>query len=153
MGAGTRAGWYSYDFLDNAGQPSAGRIVADLQRLSVGMVFPAVPGAADGFTLLAFDPERQLILGWSAPDGPPVVTWAFILEEPEPGSTRLLVRARGGVEYAFHGLPSWLSRRIIPAVHSVMQRKQLLGIARRAEERATARRTEPFRRAQEPHSA
>jgi hypothetical protein len=30
MGAGTRAGWYSYDVLDNRSQPSAECIRADL---------------------------------------------------------------------------------------------------------------------------
>lgn len=39
MGAG-RAGWYSYDALDNGGQTSATTIVPALQRLEVGMVFP-----------------------------------------------------------------------------------------------------------------
>jgi hypothetical protein len=29
MGAGRRAGWYSYDLLDNGRQPSAGRIVPE----------------------------------------------------------------------------------------------------------------------------
>jgi hypothetical protein len=63
MGAGGRAGWYSYDFLDNGGRPSAVRIVPELQQLSVGMVFPALPGMTDGFTLLAFERDRFLILG------------------------------------------------------------------------------------------
>jgi len=55
MGAGNRAGWYSYDFLDNGRQVSAKRIIPDTQQLTVGMIFPALPGATEGFTLLAFD--------------------------------------------------------------------------------------------------
>ena len=47
MGAGNRAGWYSYDFIDNGGQPSAGRVISELQQLTVGMVFPALPNATD----------------------------------------------------------------------------------------------------------
>src|ERR671912_81843 len=42
MGAGSRAGWYSYDFLDNRCQPSAARIVPELQSLTAGMIFPAL---------------------------------------------------------------------------------------------------------------
>ena len=42
MGAGSRAGWYSYDLLDNGGRPSATRIRPELQALTVGMVFPAL---------------------------------------------------------------------------------------------------------------
>lgn len=132
MGAGTRGGWYSYDFLDNGRQPSARRIVPELQSLSVGMVFPAVPGATDGFTLLAFEPERFLVLGWLSPEGLPVVTWAFVLQETH-GSTRLVVRARGGPDYAFHGLPPWIGQPFIRLVHFVMQRRQLIRIAALAE--------------------
>ena len=36
MGAGSRAGWYSYDWLDNGRQPSATRIVPELQHPAVG---------------------------------------------------------------------------------------------------------------------
>jgi hypothetical protein len=43
MGAGNRAGWYSYDLLDNGGRPSAACIVAELQQLSAGMIFPRYP--------------------------------------------------------------------------------------------------------------
>ena len=135
MGAGSRAGWYSYEFLDNGRRPSARHIVSGLQSLAVGMVFPAVPGATDGFTLLTFEPERYLVLGWLSPDGSPTVTWAFVLRQV-PGGTRLTVRARGGPTYAFHGLPPWISQRVIRLVHFVMQRKQLIGIAERVERSA-----------------
>jgi hypothetical protein len=53
MGAGSRAGWYSYDWLDNGRQPSATRIVSELQRPAVGTIFPALPGVTEGFTVLA----------------------------------------------------------------------------------------------------
>jgi hypothetical protein len=133
MGAGSRAGWYSYDVLDNGRQPSATRLVPALQHITIGSVFPALPGATEGFVVLAFEPYRSLILGWPSPDGPPLVTWSFVLEERAGHSTRLIVRARGGQDYRFHGLPSWVSLPIVRLVHFVMQRKQLLGIARRVE--------------------
>jgi membrane protease YdiL (CAAX protease family) len=137
MGAGSRAGWYSYDFLDNGRRPSARRIVSELQNVSVGTIFPALPGVTDAFIVLAIDPGRFLLLGWLSPAGTPLTTWAFVLEELAPDSTRLIVRARAGTGYRFHGLPSWLTTRIVPIVHFVMQRKQLLGIARRAESPST----------------
>jgi hypothetical protein len=56
-----------------------------------------------------------------------------VLEAPAPGRTRLIVRARGGAGYRLFGLPRQLSMALAPAVHLLMQRKQLLGIARRAE--------------------
>jgi len=133
MGAGNRAGWYSYDWLDNKRQPSATRIMPELQHPAVGSIFPALPGVTDGFTLLAIEPERRLMLGFAARDGTMEVTWTFILDEVAPGVTRLLVRARGGPGYRFHGLPLLLTRRVARVVHFLMQRKQLLGIAKRAE--------------------
>jgi hypothetical protein len=125
MGAGSRAGWYSYDCLDNGRRPSAARIVPQLQDLSIGMVFPALPGAVDGFKLLAFQPDSFLVLGWVSPNNTLLMTWAFVLEETEPRAT--------GRGYAFHRLPWWLGQRIAAVMHFIMQRKQLLGIARRAE--------------------
>ena len=132
MGAG-RAGWYSYDRLDNGGRRSAMRIVPEFQGLTPGMIFPALPGRTDGFTLLAVEPERSLVLGWQAPAGPLMVTWAFLLEPMPDRFTRLIVRARGGQDYRFHGLPSWIGGRAVQIVHFVMERKQLIGIASRAE--------------------
>jgi len=132
MGAGSRAGWYSYDVLDNGRQRSEERIVPELQHLTLGMVFPALPGVTDCFTLLAFEPGRYLILGWR-PNDTLVMTWAFVLNEVTRSSCRLVVRAREGAGYHFHALPRWLTAAIGPVVHFIMQRKQLLGIKRRAE--------------------
>jgi hypothetical protein len=140
MGAGSRAGWYSYDFVDNGRQASATRIVPELQHITIGTVFPALPGVTEGFVVLALEPQRSLILGWPSPDGSPMVTWAFFLEQRPANTTRLIVRVRGGQGYRFHGLPEWLSNPAIRLVHFVMQRKQLLGIVRRVEASKTALR-------------
>lgn len=132
MGA-DRAGWYSYDMLDNGGRHSAERILQGFQRPSVGAVFPALPGRRDGFVLLEIEPTHWLVLGWPSPDGDLVVTWSFMLVEIEPNLTRLIVRARGSDEYRFHGLPKAIGFMLARMVHFVMERKQLLEIARRAE--------------------
>ncbi len=133
MGAG-RGGWYSYDRLDNGGRRSAWRIEPALQAPATGDVFPALPGRRDGFKLVAQDPERSLVLSWPTPDGGGhAVTWSFVLDPLDTSRTRLLVRARGGAGYRFHGLPEWLSLAVVRPVHFVMERKQLIGIARRAE--------------------
>ena len=75
----------------------------------------------------------MLTLGWPAPTARQNVTWTFVLDEVAPGVTRLLVRVRGGPGYRFHGLPLPLTRLVVRVVHFIMQRKQLLGIASRAE--------------------
>lgn len=137
MGAGSRAGWYSYDSVDNGRHPSAARLVPKLQHITLGAVFPALPGVTEGFIVLAFEPYRSLILRWPNPGVEPLVTWAFILEERAGLSTRLIVRARGSQDYRFHGLPWRFSRPPVRLVHFLMQRKQLLGIARRVESSST----------------
>ena len=133
MGA-DRAGWYSYDVIDNGGQPSAEQIRPELQQVQVGDVFPAMPGVKEGFVVLQLETDRLLVLGWPSPDGTPMTTWAFVLKDTEEGHTRLIVRARAaeGYEPPF-GLPRWTTRSLVPIGHFIMQRKQLLGIARRVE--------------------
>ena len=134
MGAGTRAGWYSYDIIDNGRQRSAERIVPGLQNVEVGTLFPARPGETGGFRVLQLKPERHLVLGWvPAATAAPIVTWAFVLDEIDEATSRLITRARGGRGYPFYGLPPALGMPLIRLAHFVMERKQLLGIARRAE--------------------
>jgi hypothetical protein len=146
MGAGSRAGWYSYDLLDNGRRPSADRIVPALQEISIGAIFPAMPGVTDGFRVLAFEPERYLVLGWAPePGGIPWATWAFVLEPIDDTRTRVITRARGSSAYPFYGLPPVIGRPLVRMAHFIMERKQLLGLARRAESMAPAvgaRRTE-----------
>jgi membrane protease YdiL (CAAX protease family) len=132
MGAGARAGWYSYDLVDNGGRASARRIVPELQQVEVGTVFPALPGVNDAFTLLAFEPERFLVLGW-VKGGAPIVTWAFVLADGGNGSTRLVVRARGRADYESHRQHWWQARPVLRVIHFAMERRQLLGIASRVE--------------------
>ncbi len=132
MGSG-RAGWYAFDFIDNGGHPSAERILPEYQNIGVGNIFPALPGATDVFVVAQCDPEHSLVLAWRLPSGKYQTTWAFVLEQPQPGQTRLIVRGRVAPGYRPYGLPQWLAILTGAMAHFIMQRKQLLGIARRAE--------------------
>ena len=67
MGAGNRAGWYSYDLLDNWGRPRSRHLVPELRTIGIGTVFPALPGVTEGFTVLAFEPYKSLTLGCLVP--------------------------------------------------------------------------------------
>jgi hypothetical protein len=58
MGYG-RAGWYSYDQLD-MNQPSADRILAEHQSLSVGDLLPTDPGG--GFEVKIAEPDHALVV-------------------------------------------------------------------------------------------
>ena len=134
MGSG-RAGWYAYDLIDNGGHHSAERILPNYQNVGVGSVLPALPGATDVFVVAQCEPEHSLVLAWRLPSGKNQTTWAFVLEEPQPGRTRLIVRGRVAPGYRPYGLPQWLALPTGALAHFIMQRKQLLGIARRAEAR------------------
>ena len=121
-----RAGWYSYDRLDNDGVSSADRIVPELQRVEVGDILPWTPTAADGFVVRAVEPERALVLG----DDAGSVTWTFALEPIDEASTRLVTRARARYERLSVGLMLGLVWR---PIHFGMQRRQLLNLKRRVE--------------------
>ncbi len=168
LGSG-RAGWYSYDRIDNGGVPSARSIKPELQHVAVGDIFPALPGARDAFVVLAVTPPQTLVLGVPGSvaetdppkgDGAPTstyrVTWAFVLATAVHGQTRLIVRGRIGdlsilradgrsmlapLKLSF--LASLLPLRLIVLLarpgHLLMERKMLLGIKQRAEGAARGR--------------
>lgn len=98
MGAG-RAGWYSWDRIDNGGAPSAWRLLSEYQTVTVGDVMPAAPGAADAFVVSAVSPCRDLVL--TAPDGRGghAVVWEHNLVPLDDGRTRLLARARASARW------------------------------------------------------
>jgi hypothetical protein len=82
----------------------------------------------------AIDPGVSLVLGWRAADGVPLTTWTFVLEDAANSTTRLVTRSRASTNYRFFGLPPVVGDPVVRAIHFIMQRKQLLGIARRAEQ-------------------
>jgi hypothetical protein len=123
-----RAGWYSYDRLDNGGAPSVDRIVPELQHLAVGDVLPATPKGESGFVVRAIDPERSLVLS-GPPDSEYGMTWSFTLDPIGDGATRLIVRVRAEDMRSVAGL----RLAAIAPIHYVMEREQLRNVKRRAE--------------------
>lgn len=152
MGAG-RAGWYSWDRVDNGGRRSADVLVPELRRLAAGDLLPATPGARDAFFVVRAEPPRDLVLRWPAKAGSAGSrgSWEFRLED-EPGGSRLVVRARlsrlalapanteaehaspvARLEAALLRLPPRLVRVAAVFGHRIMQARQLRGIKRRVE--------------------
>ncbi len=140
-----RAGWYSYDRLDNGGVPSATEIVPSLQRIAVGDMLPARPEGDGAFEVLQIEPEQALVLGgvydvstgeqtrFAAPKPARYwqVTWAFVLRPLDAQTTRLTVRARVGFAPTAVGVRTfWM----VP-VHHFMEAEQLRNLKRRAEGR------------------
>jgi hypothetical protein len=81
-----RAGWYSYDWIDNDGRPSADRVVPELQDLAVGDQILMIPGM--GPRVRAIEPGRYLLTGDSEGG-----TWCLALR-PVAGGTRVVSRWR-----------------------------------------------------------
>jgi hypothetical protein len=121
----TRAGWYSYDLLDNLGRPSSQKILPEFQHISEGDVIPMSPDGKSGMIVKEIR-ENEALLWW---DGVGDSSWLWSLD-PIPGGTRLLTRVR--VKYR------WLSTAIlfnliIEFFDIAMMRKCMVGIKHRAE--------------------
>lgn len=115
-----QAGWYSYDWLDNAGRPSAETILPAYQRPDVGTLVPM--SRRTGFRVRELNPPYALL--WEKPDS----TWAWQLNPTRSGNTRLVTRVR--LRYT-----AWSALIGIPLMELgdfPMMRKCLLGIRRRA---------------------
>ena len=93
MGAG-RAGWYSWDAIDNGGTPSATSILPAFQTVVNGDVMPAIPGATDAFVVAAIDPPRDLVLTVPDGHGGNAVDWEHVVDPLPDGRTRPIVRGR-----------------------------------------------------------
>jgi hypothetical protein len=116
-----RAGWYSYDWLDNKGRPSAHRILPDLQEPAIGAKVPMSRWTA--FRVRRAIAPRVLV--WAKPDS----TWAWILKPTPSGGTRLVTRVRA--RYA--GWDGLIGAPLMELGDFPMMRKCLLGIKQRAE--------------------
>ena len=147
-----RAGWYSYDALDNAGLPSADHLLPEFQHLAVGDEIWAAPDGTLAFAVAALEPERALVLSGPLdqglafyPDAPAEVTalagdpvrasWAFVLQPlavppGAPPHTRLLVRLRADYPPSFLGS---VAGALLEPVSFLMERKTLLGLKSRVE--------------------
>lgn len=152
MGSG-RAGWYSWDVIDNGGRASSRSILPALQTVGPGDVMPAVPGANDAFVVAAVEPSRDLVLTVPDGHGGNAVTWEHFLQPLDGGRTRLIVRGRASsrwidlagaqpaagrrifIERAYAAL-AMLPRPLLIALaalgHRVMEARHLRGIQRRS---------------------
>ena len=61
----TRAGWYSYDMLDNLARRSAERILPEYQNIQVGDLVPLSPDGTQGMRVKDFR-KNQSMVWWDA---------------------------------------------------------------------------------------
>jgi hypothetical protein len=139
-----RAGWYSWDLLDNGGVPSADRIHPEWQAISVGDRLASTPSGSAWFEVAAVEPERFLAL--RAPldlRGRPFDTagprprfytdsvWSFQLKELRDDRTRLVV---SGYQAARPRMLALIGNFLFwEPTHVVMQARQFANLKRRAE--------------------
>lgn len=122
----TRAGWYSYDWLDNLGKPSAQHIIPELQHIAVGDVIPMSPNGKAGQRVKAFEPN-QWMLWW---DNKGDATWLWGLSPQDDSHTRLITRVR--LSYRWTS-PMILFNLLVEFTDIVMMRKCMLSIKQRVE--------------------
>ena len=113
-----RAGFYSYDRLDNAGIPSAENILPAYQGLQVGDLIPITKDI--NARVIELEPYRSMVL-----DFQPWV-WSWGLYETSPDNTRLVTRV-------YYRTENVVSQFAVDAFEIFMMRKCLLGIKQRGE--------------------
>lgn len=154
IGSG-RAGWYSYDWIDNGGHASATAILPEHQQLAPGEIVPAIPGMTDAFCVAAVETPVHLILTVPDAKGGIQVSYEFLLVQLDHDHTRLIVRGRLSdrwptatqvspasshspifIERVYTVLarsPQLLKLAIAYLGHHLMESRMLRGIKRRAE--------------------
>jgi hypothetical protein len=140
-----RAGWYSYDLLDNGGVPSADRLLPEHQHLAVGDTVLLTPDGRMGYPVAALEPGQAIVLGGTLdtrsgqgvePGDPlPEAYYSginvFVFDRVDDRTTRLLFRQRLGWSASLAN--TLIYRVFLEPIAFVMCRKMLKGIKRRAE--------------------
>jgi len=122
----TRAGWYSYDLLDNLGRPSAENILTEHQTIQVGDVIPMSPDGKQGMRVKDFS-ENKWMLWW---DNKGDSSWVWEIQPEGEAHSRLVTRVR--VKYRLFS--SAIAFNVLVEFFDIlMMRKCMLGIKRRAE--------------------
>jgi hypothetical protein len=157
-----RAGFYSFDRLDNGGRPSADRIQSRWQSLQVGDRVASIRDASRWFDVALLAPERALVLrasltvpaarNFDPAHGSPRAysdsTWGFFLRPTVDGHTRLVVTGKArGEPHALIAAGNWL---LWDPAHWVMQLRQFAGLRRRAESMTTEAARPPATASREP---
>jgi hypothetical protein len=127
MGFG-RAGWYSYDWLDNLGRKSATRVHEEWQSVNSG---DKVPSGPISFTAAIVDAPHHFVLeikSLSKKSPKLHFTLAYELRD-DPQGTRLVTRMRSHCSFPFGFL---FEKLILGPGDGLMLRRQLLTISKNA---------------------
>ena len=119
-----KAGWYSYDWIDNDFQPSADRVLPEYQDLKVGDRILMMPGM--GFETKAIDEPHSIVS--LTEDGS--ISWCLGLYPASDGTTRLVSRWRPRFEQS---VGSALMLMVVEPGTFIMEQKMLRTIRDRVE--------------------
>lgn len=124
-----RAGFYTYDLLDNAGYASADRILGQFQQPKIGDWIPMTRNvnATTAFKVKAFLTNRWLL--WTKPDS----TWAWTLTPLAEGQTRLITRLKQRYPWESPAI-ALFTLLLLEFGDFPMMRRMLQGIKVRAEQ-------------------
>lgn len=121
-----RAGWYSIDWMDNAGIKSSETILPDFQKVEVGQFIPFTPDQKNGMWVNDFQEYKYIL--WV--DKEAKATWIWYLYPIDNTHSRLVTRLR--TKYNWKGI--WIIYYILYDMGDiVMMSKCMKGIKRRAE--------------------
>lgn len=121
-----RAGFYSYDLLDNLGRPSASEVLPEFQSPAVGDLAAPMSAPADDRTAFRVARiEEPFVLVWAKPDS----TWAWQLTSDGLGGARLVTRLKARYDPGPF-LP--VTVLLMEVGDFPMMRRMLRGIAERA---------------------
>jgi hypothetical protein len=116
-----RGGWYSYDWIDNDGEPSVERIEPD-RWLHVGDRIEMMPGM--GPVVVDLEPDHHIV------SAEPTSSWCLLVEPTADGGSRLISRWRQDWARTF-ATAVWIA--VVDPGAFIMERKMLLRIRELAE--------------------
>jgi hypothetical protein len=125
-----RAGWYSYDILDNLGRKSAQTLLPQHQHIQPGDLIPMSPDGKQGIYVKDFKQDRW-ILWWDQKNAD--TSWVWEIYPQGETDTRLVTRVRTKYHWLSAGL---IFNLLIEFCDIIMMRKCMLGIKQRAEKKA-----------------
>jgi hypothetical protein len=127
-----RAGFYTYDLIDNAGFASADRILEEFQHTKIGDWMPMASKVNEttAFKVKAFETNQWLL--WDKPGS----TWAWKLIPLAGGHTRLIVRLKATYPWETPAM-GVMTLILMEFGDFPMMRRVLKGIKVRAERMST----------------
>jgi len=123
-----RAGFYTYDLLDNAGYESADDILEEYQNPKIGDWMPMASKVNEttAFKVKAFETNQWLL--WEKPGS----TWAWKLIPLAEGNTRMIIRLKATYDWK-SPLMGFMTLVLMEFGDFPMMRRVLKGIKTRAE--------------------